>query len=373
MVEYSWLIPLFPLFSFIMIVFFLNRNNKVSSSFAIAMVLTSFAVSVKILFEVLGHGQPYMFYVDWLIWSDFVVQMGIYIDPLTAVMLIVVTLVSSLVHIYSQGYMRGDPRYARFFAYLSLFTFSMLGLVVAGSYILVLVFWELVGLTSYLLIGFWFEKNVAANAGKKAFITTKFADLGFVLGLVLMIYALGTATMPEVNAKINHLQEVAGYVEAGAHHGEEASSEHSSDISGHGEEAETDEHQGASMDADEGHGAVAATDHAEGEVESEDEAKHTLVLVGIAGILMFAGACGKSAQFPFHVWLPDAMEGPTPVSALIHAATMVAAGVYLTARLMGIIIVSDQMAMVVAVIGAITAFMAASIGLVQNDIKRVLA
>jgi len=383
MVEYSWLIPLFPLLSFVMIVFFLNRNNKVSSYFAIAMVLLSFLVSLKVFFEVLAHPEPYQAFVNWLVWSDFVIPMGIYIDPLAVVMLLVVTIVSSLVHIYSLGYMHGDPRFARFFAYLSLFTFSMLGLVIAGSYVLVLVFWELVGLTSYLLIGFWFEKNVAANAGKKAFVTTKLADLGFLLGLVLLIYAIGTATLPEVNAKINHLQEVAGYVEPGQHHGEEAK-EQSHEVANvsHEEMAEIDHHEDVVTEGESHEEAafesheledtddMASTTHTEAEKE---EAKHTLLLIGIAGMLLFMGACGKSAQFPFHVWLPDAMEGPTPVSALIHAATMVAAGVYLTARLMGIILVSPQMAIIVASIGAITALMAASIGLVQNDIKRVLA
>ncbi len=398
MVEFSWLIPLFPLFSFIMIVFFLNRNNNISSYFAIAMVLTSLACSAIAFVQMISHPVPYQYYIDWLVWSDFKVQMGIYIDPLTVVMLMVVTIVSSLVHIYSRGYMHGDPRYARFFAYLSLFTFSMLGLVVAGSYVLVLVFWELVGLTSYLLIGFWFEKKVAADAGKKAFITTKAADLGFVLGLVLMIYTIGTATMPEVNQKIEVLKQQAGLIEQ--------HDQHYDDHDGHGEHNATsgevmaaevhhvdgisheegdENHEGITAEGshqehatpdesyehqDEPH--VAATTHDEPE-RSEDEAKKMLWMLGIAGILMFAGACGKSAQFPFHVWLPDAMEGPTPVSALIHAATMVAAGVYLTARLMGIILVSPEMSMVVATIGAITAIMAASIGLVQNDIKRVLA
>jgi len=383
MVEYSWLIPLFPLLSFVMIVFFLNRNNKVSSYFAIAMVLTSFLVSVKVFFEVLAHPEPYQAFVNWLVWSDFVIPMGIYIDPLAVVMLLVVTIVSSLVHIYSLGYMHGDPRFARFFAYLSLFTFSMLGLVIAGSYVLVLVFWELVGLTSYLLIGFWFEKNIAANAGKKAFVTTKMADLGFLLGLVLLIYAVGTATLPEVNAKIHHLKEVAGYVEPGQHHDAEAEDQ-KHEIAAVEYEEMAVEHAETAMTEAEGYEQSIADNHelenshdivatTPAESESKEEAKHTLLLIGIAGILLFMGACGKSAQFPFHVWLPDAMEGPTPVSALIHAATMVAAGVYLTARLMGIIMVSHQMAMIVATIGAITALMAASIGLVQNDIKRVLA
>ncbi len=306
MVNLSWLIPLFPLLSFVMIVFFMSKNEKLSSYFAITMVVLSCLLSFGVLFEVLGNPEPFQMSFNWLTWSNFKIPIGIFVDPLTAVMLIVVTIVSSLVHIYSLGYMHGDPRFSRFYSYLSLFTFSMLGLVLAGSYILILVFWELVGLTSYLLIGFWFEKKIAADAGKKAFVTTKFADMGFLLGLVLLIFSLGTASIPEVNKLI-----------------------------------------------------------ASGEAPT--------TMVAIAGMLMFMGACGKSAQFPFHVWLPDAMEGPTPVSALIHAATMVAAGVYLTARLTGVILVSHTMGMLVASIGAITALMAASIGLVQNDIKRVLA
>jgi len=377
MTEYSWLIPLFPLFSFIMIVFFLNRSNTISHMFGISMVLTSFVISVIVLFETLADPTPYSAFINWMVWSDFTLQMGIYIDPLTTVMLMVVTIVSSLVHIYSVGYMHGDPRYARFFAYLGLFTFSMLGLVVAGTYVLVLVFWELVGLTSYLLIGFYFEKKVAADAGKKAFITTKMADLGFVAGLVLLIYAVGTATLPEMNQKIEELQIIAGMKDEAhdehvntAGHEEEFSDEHHEIYKGeeHHLEHDVDTESHAAADDHDSYATSAVIDD-----QDKDSASSTLWMIGIAGILMFMGACGKSAQFPFHVWLPDAMEGPTPVSALIHAATMVAAGVYLTARLMGIILVSDSMALVVAIIGAITAFMAASIGLVQNDIKRVLA
>jgi NADH-quinone oxidoreductase subunit L len=393
--SWVWIIAALPLLSFVMIVFFLNRNNKVSSLFSISMVLTSFVLSCVVMIQTLGDPAPKEYWIEWAVFGDtgmsgaeqpgttpilkhdpnalpieemghgdavaqpgngpeqhaepkvetqnehesiashsgetgshggehalsfpeprrhgksgeIVIPMGIYIDPLTAVMLMVVTIVAALVQIYSLGYMHGDPRFARYYAYLSLFTFSMLGLVLAGTYVLMFVFWELVGLTSYLLIGFWFEKKSASDAGKKAFITTKIGDLGFFAGLMILLFAVGTASLPELNYMIFN-----------------------------------------------------------GEIQGS-----MLWLVGIAGVLMFAGAVGKSAQFPLHVWLPDAMEGPTPVSALIHAATMVAAGVYLTARMMGIIIVSETMMYVVASIGAFTAFLAASIGLVQNDIKRVLA
>jgi NADH-quinone oxidoreductase subunit L len=387
MLPYSWIIAALPLLGFVLIVFFLNRSNRISSYFSISMILISFVLSCVVLVEVLRDPTPKEYWVEWIVFGDggmtgaevpaeipeyhdaepidetiiewqvdeteemheaivhpiepsdpviehltaehgdtehslsfhepqrhgkegkFVIPMGIYIDPLTAIMLMVVSIVAALVQIYSLGYMHGDPRFARYYAYLSLFTFSMLGLVLAGTYVLMFIFWELVGLTSYLLIGFWFEKKIASDAGKKAFITTKFGDLGFLLGLAILLFAIGTASLPELNYMI-------------------------------------------------------ANDQIPPDMMS---------LVVIAGILMFAGAVGKSAQFPLHVWLPDAMEGPTPVSALIHAATMVAAGVYLAARLMGIIIVSETMMYVVASIGAFTAFLAASIGLVQNDIKRVLA
>ena len=404
MLQYSWIIAALPLLAFVLIVFFLNRSNKISSYFSIAMVLTSFVLSCVVLIQVLADPTPKEYWVDWLTFGDygmsgadqitpeiesdqihqipehhpdtiepdyehyesedtlaseialdsaiehqaeeiqdiaiiagihhekpsghdsehnlrfkepqrhgkkdsFVIPIGIYIDPLTAIMLMVVSIVAGLVHIYSLGYMKGDPRFARYFAYLSLFTFSMLGLVLAGTYVLMFVFWELVGLTSYLLIGFWFEKKIASDAGKKAFVTTKIGDLGFLLGLAILIFAVGSASLPELDYMI-----------------------------------------------------------ANGQIS-----ENLMPLVAIAGILMFCGAVGKSAQFPLHVWLPDAMEGPTPVSALIHAATMVAAGVYLAARMMGIIMISETMMYVVASIGAFTAFLAASIGLVQNDIKRVLA
>ncbi len=374
MLSHAWIIAALPLLSFIMIVFFLNRNNKVSSYFSITMVLLSFLLSCVVLVQVMRDPAPKEYWVNWAVFGDtgmagakqigeeatptleehnpgmtseataeshqveaasaeeathgegehalsfpapqrhtqpgsFVIPMGIYIDPLTAIMLMVVTIVAGLVQIYSLGYMHGDPRFARYYAYLSLFTFSMLGLVLAGTYVLMFVFWELVGLTSYLLIGFWFEKKSASDAGKKAFVTTKIGDLGFLAGLMILIFAVGSASLPELNFMIFN-------------------------------------HQIAS---------------------------NMVPLVALAGIFMFAGAVGKSAQFPLHVWLPDAMEGPTPVSALIHAATMVAAGVYLTARMMGIIMISPTMMYIVASIGAFTAFLAASIGLVQNDIKRVLA
>ena len=225
-------------------------------------------------------------------------------------MLLVVTSVGLLVHVYSIGYMHGDGGYYRFFAYLPLFVFSMLMLVLADNFLLLFVFWEAVGLCSYLLIGFWYKRRSAVNAAKKAFIVNRVGDLGFGLGIMLDLLrpsARSTSTATDgVFARVG---------------------------------------------------------------EASDRARSDRI-----AILLFLGACGKSAQFPLHVWLPDAMEGPTPVSALIHAATMVTAGVYMVARVHPVLrSVRSRAAVVVAMIGAFTAFMAATIALVQNDIKRVVA
>ncbi|MFQ5452613.1 MAG: NADH-quinone oxidoreductase subunit L [Candidatus Zixiibacteriota bacterium] len=307
MTEYAYLIALLPLLSFLMIVFFLRWQEKVSSGFSIAMILTSLVMSVIVLIETLTrHGAAYELFYQFINLPQFILEIGILIDPLCAVMLVVVTTVGACVEIYSVGYMKDDPRFSRFFAYLSLFLFSMLGLVLANNFFMIFIFWELVGLTSYLLIGFWFEKKSAANACKKAFITTRIGDLGFLVGLFMMAIYFGTYNYGVVFDKA-----AAGIIPAG--------------------------------------------------------------ILTVTAVFVFCGAVGKSAQFPLHVWLPDAMEGPTPVSALIHAATMVAAGVYLVARSMNLFAASADASMVVAIIGVITSLMAASIGLVQNDIKRILA
>ncbi|MCJ7458019.1 MAG: NADH-quinone oxidoreductase subunit L [candidate division Zixibacteria bacterium] len=306
MLPYSWLIPFFPLLSFVFIIFFTIHNKKLSSLVSIGAVAISFVLSCIVLVTVLQNPVISEFKINWLDLPGFIVEAGMLIDPLTAVMLMVVTVVSMLVQIYSVGYMAGDSRFSRYFSFLSLFTFSMLGLVLANNFFEIFIFWELVGLTSYLLIGFWFEKKTASDAGKKAFITTRTGDLAFLVGIFLLTTTVGTL----------NFQEAFHQVESGA-------------------------------------------------ISS--------ALLTLSAILIFGGAVGKSAQFPLHVWLPDAMEGPTPVSALIHAATMVAAGVYLVARLMSIYALSVPASLVVAIIGAFTAFLAASIALVQNDIKRVLA
>lgn len=304
--ELSWIIPLLPLTAFCLIIFFTRENRKLSSAISIGAIATGFLYAVSLLIQQLGDNTPFELNYIWASFPTLKLEVGIYIDALTAIMLVVVTTVSMLVQIYSLGYMHGDPRYSRYYSYLSLFTFSMLGLVLANNFFLIFVFWELVGLTSYLLIGFWFEKKTASDAGKKAFITTRIGDFGFLIGVILLAAYCGTLNYQEVFA------QVAGGVIPPA-------------------------------------------------------------VLTFAGIAIFCGAIGKSAQFPLHVWLPDAMEGPTPVSALIHAATMVAAGVYLVARSMSLFEHSPDAAMFVAVIGIITSLLAASIALVQNDIKRILA
>jgi NADH-quinone oxidoreductase subunit L len=239
--------------------------------------------------------------------------MGFYLDSVTVIMLIVVTLVSSLVHIFSMGYMHGDPRYPRFFAYLSLFSFSMLFLVVSDNLLGIYIGWELVGLCSYLLIGFWFEKDSAANACKKAFLTTRVGDVGMFIGMMMLFKQFKTLSLYGDGGIFTLITNPEYFI---------------ADTSG-------------------------------------------IVWLSIAGVLIFCGAIGKSAQMPLHTWLPDAMEGPTPVSALIHAATMVAAGVYLTARMFPIL--TETSSLVIAYVGGITALVAATIAIVRFDIKRVLA
>jgi len=246
-------------------------------------------------------------------------DLGIYIDSLTIVMFAMVSGVSLLIHIFSIGYMADDKRFPRFFTYLSLFCFSMLGLVLGGTLLQLLVFWELVGLCSYLLIGFWYEKKSASDAAIKAFVVNRIGDFGFLIGLGVLFYHLGNVTLPEVWAALDVSKlnlSPAGIRIAGA-------------------------------------------------------GLFTSNALTIMGIGLFCGAIGKSAQFPLHVWLPDAMEGPTPVSALIHAATMVAAGVYLVARIFPIL--TPDAKLFIAIIGLVTLTMAALIAVVQSDIKKVLA
>jgi NADH-quinone oxidoreductase subunit L len=311
--QFIWLIFLLPVFSFIIISFFVRpfvkAESRITGYILITALFTVLALSIWTLLSVMAapHHEIPVPDINWVVIEGGVtIHLGLIADSLTAVMLIVVTLVSLMVQIYSQGYMHGDPGYHRYFAWMSLFTASMLGLVLADNLLFLFVFWELVGLCSYLLIGFWFHKPEAADAAKKAFIVTRLGDFGFLAGILLLY--LNTSTFD-----IHELHKLA--------------------ITG----------------------ALAS-------------AVLTWSAIGI-----FAGAVGKSAQFPLHIWLPDAMEGPTPVSALIHAATMVAAGVFLVARMFPLFEHSTEALTTVAVIGGVTAIFAASMGLVMNDIKRVLA
>ena len=308
-----WAIFLLPLFSFIIVSFFIRpfvkQESKVAGYITIAALFGSLALSVWALMAVMAspnHELP-MPDISWLvIEGGMTIYIGLMMDSLTAVMLVVVTLVSLMVQIYSQGYMRKDPGYHRYYAWMSLFTASMIGLVLADNLLFMFVFWEMVGLCSYLLIGFWFHRPAAADAAKKAFIVTRLGDFGFLAAILILYFNTGTFDIAEL-----HGLAIAGVL------------------------------AGTTL---------------------------TWAAIGI-----FAGAAGKSAQFPLHVWLPDAMEGPTPVSALIHAATMVAAGVFLVARTFPLFEHSVAALTTVAVIGGFTAIFAASIGLVMNDIKRVLA
>jgi len=270
--------------------------------------IVAFILAVKSFLDLMaGGGTPIVETAfTWARIGERSFDIGFWFDRLSAVMVLIVTGVGSLIHVYSTGYMKEDKSFARFFAYLNLFLFFMLLLVLGRSLLVLFVGWEGVGLASYLLIGFWFEEPDNARAGKKAFITNRIGDAGFLLGMFLLFWATGTLEMDRINAAF-----------------------------------------------------MSATAPA--------------VSASLVGILLFIGATGKSAQIPLHVWLPDAMAGPTPVSALIHAATMVTAGVYLVARMSGIYMHAEAASQVVTVIGVATAFFAATIAVVQNDIKKVLA
>ncbi len=301
-----WLILFAPLLAAGAIMLGTRRLPRVSAALSIGAVALGFALSLKLFVAVL-QGQPVVApSVVWLDLAGWQLVWAATVDRLSALMLLVVTGVGATIHVYSLGYIRGDAGFARFFGCLSLFMFSMLGIVLAANFIQMFIFWELVGVSSYLLIGFWFERPSAAEAGKKAFIVNRIGDFGFLLGILLIGAVAGTFNFAELAAKWPALGLSAG----------------------------------------------------------------TLAL---AAGLIFCGAVGKSAQFPLHVWLPDAMEGPTPVSALIHAATMVAAGVYMLCRVAWLLAASPEIMNLIAWTGGITALMAASIAITQRDIKRILA
>ena len=308
---YLWLIPTLPLAG-AAINGFLGRKSSKTAVTTIALIFPglAFALALKIALGFSSAAAPYVFHLArWIRSGSFSSDFAFYLDQLSLVMLLVVTGVGFLIHIYSVGYMADDPSYYRFFSYLNLFMFFMLTLVLANNYLMMFVGWEGVGLASYLLIGFWFTKDSAASAGKKAFIVNRIGDFGFLIGLFLIIQHFGSLNFTEVFAKVQPLA-----------------------------------------------------------VESTGAGLLTAI-----GILLMIGACGKSAQIPLYVWLPDAMEGPTPVSALIHAATMVTAGVYMVARSHVIFERAPMALTVVAIIGTLTALFAATIGITQTDIKKVLA
>ncbi len=313
MIQYSWLIPTLPALAYVLITIFTKRFKNISAAISILTMASCFALAVGILFELLKMdpaSRSVTFGTTWLQIAPWQANVGVLIDPLSANMLLVVTFISLLVQIYSLGYMHDDERFSTYYSYLSLFTASMLLLVVSNNYLQIFVGWELVGLCSYLLIGFWYFKPEAANAAKKAFVVNRIGDMGFLMGVVTIGMVFQTFDFAQVK-----------------------------------------------------------------DLVAQGLANHTLASGYVAGIaiLLFCGAVGKSAQFPLHVWLPDAMEGPTPVSALIHAATMVAAGVFMVARTYNLFSADPLSMTVVAYIGGFTAIFAASIALAQDDIKRILA
>ena len=304
------LIPALPLASFFILIFFGRRLGKFAPAVSLGALLGSFLLSLFQLKYILAFptlnvlGEIYHHTVwTWLTLGDHALRMGFLADPLSVTMCLVVTGIGWLIMLYSTGYMHGDPRYSRFFAYLSLFFCAMLTLVLADNFLLLYIGWEGVGLCSYLLISFWFEKPAAANAGKKAFLTTRVGDLGLFGAILLIAKITGNLSFADLPARA----------------------------------------------------AVLGT------------------WAPVVAVLIFWGAAGKSAQFPLHVWLPDAMEGPTPVSALIHAATMVAAGVYLVARTLPLFLANAQALAVVAAVGMFTSLFSATIACTQTDLKRILA
>lgn len=308
--QYAWLIPLFPLLAFLILIA-IGRQTKESVAYiSILAALVSFVLAVLVFIERLGGDAEGYTWNDfeWIRIGDFDLRMGFEITNLNALMLVIVTFVSLLVNLYSKGYMREDDRIAVYFSYVSLFTFSMLGLVISENMLELYIFWELVGLCSFLLVGFWYYKPEAKAAAKKAFIVTRIGDVGLFIAILLLYWY-----MPDHALDFIAIHNVF-----------------------------------------------------------EEHAVSAGVTTAIA-ILIFIGAMGKSGQFPLHTWLPDAMEGPTPISALIHAATMVAAGVYLVARTFDVFLASPTALTVVAIVGGFTAIFAATVGIAQNDIKRILA
>lgn len=306
MIEYAWLIPVFPLLAFLILTAAGRQGHTPAHIIGILSALLSFFLSLWVLAEQMRGGEYLWNGLKWITFGSAPVTFGFEINPLNAMMGVVVSLVSLLIHLYSIGYMHEDERYSVFYQYLSLFTFAMLGLVISPNLLQLYLFWELVGLASFLLIGFYYYKPEAKAAAKKAFIMTRIGDVGLFIAILLLYFQTGSFDYATIFNQVTNGAVSPGYV--------------------------------------------------------------TLI-----AILIFIGAVGKSGQFPLHTWLPDAMVGPTPVSALIHAATMVAAGVYLVAATYPIFAASETALTVVAAVGGFTAIFAASIALTQTDIKRVLA
>ncbi len=308
-----WILFL-PLFGFVVTLLFGKKIKKIFILEVVILFVSLFLSAFLLYNKIVNYGDASI--TSEFKWIDLqnvplvgsiTITLGILLDDISTLMIFVVMLISSLVHLFSIDYMKGDIRYNRYFAYLGLFTFSMSGIVFTHNILMMYIFWELVGISSYLLIGFWFEKKSASDAAKKAFIVNRIGDLGFFAGILILFITYHTFTFSDIFGEISqgHIPFNSGF------------------------------------------------------------------WLTLTGILLFGGAIGKSAQFPLHVWLPDAMEGPTPVSALIHAATMVAAGVYMVTRIFGIL-TADAM-LFIAAIGALSAFIPATIALTQNDIKKVLA
>ncbi|GGA38954.1 NAD(P)H-quinone oxidoreductase subunit 5 [Okeania sp. KiyG1] len=315
--QYAWLIPLLPLLGAMVVGLGLISYSQATSNlrrgsaiFIVSLLGTAMVLSFAILWSQINGHETYTQMFEWAAAGDFKLSMGYTIDHLTALMLVIVTTVAFLVMVYTDGYMAHDPGYVRFYAYLSLFSSSMLGLVVSPNLVQVYIFWELVGVSSYLLIGFWYDRKAAADACQKAFVTNRVGDFGLLLGMLGIYWATGSFEFEVMGVRLEQLVET---------------------------------------------GALSAG------------------LATLFGVLVFLGPAAKSAQFPLHVWLPDAMEGPTPISALIHAATMVAAGVFLVARMYPVFEHLPVVMNIIAWTGAFTAFLGATIAITQNDIKKGLA
>lgn len=315
--EYAWLVPVLPLFASMIVGMGLisfnqatNKLRKVNSAFIISVLGVSLTIAIALFWSQWQGHETYTRMIEWASAGDFTISMGYTIDHLSSLMMVIVCTVALLVMIYTDGYMAHDAGYVRFYAYLSIFSASMLGLVISPNLVQVYVFWELVGMCSYLLIGFWFDRKPAADACQKAFVTNRVGDFGLLLGMLGLFWATGSFDFQIMGDRLQEMVlsgQLAGW------------------------------------------------------------------LAALFAILVFLGPVAKSAQFPLHVWLPDAMEGPTPISALIHAATMVAAGVFLIARMYPVFEPIPEVMTVTAWTGCFTAFLGATIALTQNDIKKGLA